>query len=332
MMPEAGPSCQWVRTLGASSDRSAGHGLEVRGDGCDAGGYGCRVMGDWTGMLGKRGAAPPLAMGDGNLLGAGREVHFTGFTPPMNVTRVLALTLLLPLAGRAAELAAVPTAPIAQKRELLFSDDFEGAVPAKPWHRVVPTFVVENGTLKGTQTRDRAVPAAEGKAAVTPHAAVHGLELPTRDSVVEVRIRFEGASMIDVEFDDRAYTGAHYGHLCRAQVRLNGVTLIDERDGTMRNDIYEMSKDPAKKAERTKLLAGRSVTYPAKLTAGQWYTLGVETVGDEMRVTLDGKPAGYLKSSGIGHPTKSKIEFGVAGKDGFFDDLKVWNAAPASRK
>jgi hypothetical protein len=40
--------------------------------------------------------------------------------------------------------------------------------------------------------------------------------------------------MIDVEFDDRKYTGAHYGHLCRAQVRLNSVTLIDERDGTMR--------------------------------------------------------------------------------------------------
>ena len=48
-----------------------------------------------------------------------------------------------------------------------------------------------------------------------------------------------------------------------------------------------------------------------------------------MRVTLDGKPAAFLKSSGISHATKSKIEFGVAGKDGFFDDLKVWNAAPA---
>ena len=57
--------------------------------------------------------------------------------------------------------------------------------------------------------------------------------------------------------------------------------------------------------------------------------LVVETVGDEMRVTLDGKPAGYLKSSGIAHPTKSKIELGVGGKDGYFDDIKVWNAEPA---
>jgi hypothetical protein len=105
--------------------------------------------------------------------------------------------------------------------------------------------------------------------------------------------------------------------------------LIDERDGGMRNDIYEMKKDATRKAEVARLVAGRSVTYPAKLERGKWYTLVVETVGDEMRVTLDGKPAGYLKSSGIAHATKSKIELGVGGKDGLFDDVKVWNAEAA---
>jgi hypothetical protein len=247
----------------------------------------------------------------------------------MNLRLFLTLSILLTSAALAAELSAIPAGSIAKKKELLFSDDFEGAEPAKVWHKVVPTFAIEKGTLKGTQTRDKNVPAADGKPAITAHAAVHGLEIPTRDSVVEVRIRFEGASMIDVEFDDRSYTGAHYGHLCRAQVRLNGVTLIDERDGTMRNDIYEMSKDPARKSERSQLLAGRTVTYPAKLETGRWYALVVETVGDTMRVTLDGKPAGFLKSSGIGHATKSKIELGVAGTDGFFDDIKVWNAEAA---
>jgi hypothetical protein len=243
----------------------------------------------------------------------------------------LFLVLLANLAVSAADspsLAPIPAASIAKKKELLFSDDFQGAEPAKVWHKVVPTFAVENGALKGTQTRDKNIPAADGQPAVTAHAAVHGLEIPTKDSVVEVKIRFEGASMIDVEFDDRKYTGAHYGHLCRAQVRLNGVTLVDERDGSMRNDIYEMSKDPSKKAERAKLMVGRQVTYPAKLEAGKWYTLVVETVGDTMRVTIDGKPMGFLKSSGIGHATKSKIELGVAGKDGIFDDIKVWDAEP----
>jgi len=140
--------------------------------------------------------------------------------------------LLVASATFAAELPAVPANSIANKKELLFSDDFEGADPPKQWHKVVPTFAVEKGVLKGTQTRDKTVPAENGKPAVTPHAAVHGLDIPTKDSVVEVKIRFEGASMIDVEFDDRKYTGSHYGHLCRAQVRLTGVTLIQLTAGS----------------------------------------------------------------------------------------------------
>ena len=241
------------------------------------------------------------------------------------------LSLLL-LAGSAfAQTPTIPAEPIAEKKELLFSDDFESSTPKKEWHKVVPTFAFENGMLKGTQTRDKNIPAADGKPAVAAHAAVFGLDVPTKDSVVEVKIKFEGASMVDVEFDDRKYTGAHYGHLCRAQVRLDGVRLIDERDGGMKNDIYEMRNDPTKKAEVAKLLVGRSATFPAKLERSKWYTLVVETVGDEMRVTIDGRPAGYLKSSGIGHPTKSKIELGVAGRDGYFDDIKVWNAVPAKR-
>jgi hypothetical protein len=259
-------------------------------------------------------------------------VYFLGeMRTAMNI-RILATTIAITASSvLAADISEVPAGAIAVKKSLLFSDEFAGGEPAKVWHKVVPTFAVENGMLKGTQTRDVDVPAADGKPAVTAHAAVHGLEIPTKDSVVEVRIKFEGASMIDVEFDDRKFTGAHYGHLCRAQVRLDGVTIIDERDGGMRNDIREMRKDPAKKAEVAALLKGRSATFPAKLEAGKWYTLVVETVADEMRVTLDGKPAGYLKSSGIAHATKSKIELGVAGKDGFFDDIKVWDAEPAKR-
>src|SRR5215831_15241438 len=156
----------------------------------------------------------------------------------MNIN--LSCAALFLLCAFADDPAAIPAKPIAEKKELLFSDDFGGAEPAKVWHKVVPTFVVENGMLKGSQTRDQNIPAADGKPAVTAHAAVHGLEIPTKDSVVEVRIKFEGATMMDVEFDDRKYTGAHYGHLCRAQVKLTGVTILDERDGTQNEEIIAL--------------------------------------------------------------------------------------------
>jgi len=246
----------------------------------------------------------------------------------MSLRLALAALVLLSSAALADDPPAIPAKPIAEKKELLFSDDFQGTEPAAVWHKVVPTFAVVDGALKGTQTRDKNVPAADGKPAQTAHAAVHGLEIPTKDSIVEVRIKLEGATMVDVEFDDRKYTGCHYGHICRAQVRLDKVTIIDEKEGSMRNDIYEMKKDPANKAEVAKLLVGRSATFPVKLEQGKWYTYTVETVGDEMRASIDGVAVGYLKSPGIGHATKSKIELGVAGKDGYFDDIKVWNAEP----
>src|SRR5213080_4475637 len=64
-------------------------------------------------------------------------------------------------AAFAADVSPVPAESIARKKELLFSDDFESATPAKPWHRVVDTFAFEKGALKGMQTRDKNVPATD---------------------------------------------------------------------------------------------------------------------------------------------------------------------------
>lgn len=234
--------------------------------------------------------------------------------------------LLFPLCVIAADLPMIPASPIAAKKEQLFSDDFNRA-DLGTWKQVVPTYVVADGTFKGSQTRVN-TPAAEGRPAVIGHAAVAGNDVPTRDSIITCRFRFAGATALSLEFDDRAYKGSHYGHICRVIIRPASVTLLDERDGSMRLDIREMGKDPARKAERAKLLAGRQATFPVKLDPTIWHELVLETVGEAMRATIDGTPVAYLKSSGIGHPTKSKIELGCAGADGFFDDLVIWNAEP----
>ncbi len=48
-----------------------------------------------------------------------------------------------------------------------------------------------------------------------------------------------------------------------------------------------------------------------------------------MRATIAGKPVAFLQSPGIAHTTKSKVEIGGMGKDGFFNDLQIWKAEPA---
>ena len=95
----------------------------------------------------------------------------------------------------------------------------------------------------------------------------------------------------------------------------------------MRNDIFEMRKDPARKAEADKLLAGRSAAAPATLAPGQWHTLRIAITGDTMRVALDSAPVASLQSPGIAHATKTDFHFTVSGKDALFDDA----ARPARR-
>jgi hypothetical protein len=36
----------------------------------------------------------------------------------------------------------------------------------------------------------------------------------------------------------------------------------------------------------------------------------------------------FPETLGISHPTKSRVEFGCIGKDGYFDEIKIWNAEP----
>ena len=141
---------------------------------------------------------------------------------------LIILACLVPIVAFAADLPPDPGGPIARKKELLFSDDFQKAQLDPRWHQVVETFTVESGALKGTQTRG----------GDKPHAAVFGLNLPTKDSVIEVKIRFEGNTMMDIEFDDRNFQGSHYGHLCCAQIRLDSVTILDQRDGSQSNAPY----------------------------------------------------------------------------------------------
>ena len=247
----------------------------------------------------------------------------------MNMRLFLFPFFVITTAAFAVDLPPVPTEPIAKKKELLFSDDFNRAELGKEWGPVAPTFTLENNTLKGTQTRVDA-PAADGKPAVKGHQAVIGSDVPTKDSVVEFKFRFAGATAVSAEFDDRAYTGSHYGHICFLRITPKSVILADQKDGSMSNEIMEMAKDPARKDERNKRLAGRTVSFPLDVELEKWHDVVLETVGDSMRATLDGKPVAFLKSSGIAHPTKSKIELGCQGKDGFFDDVKIWNAEPAA--
>ena len=67
----------------------------------------------------------------------------------MRISPLLVASSLLTTISFAAPLPPVPTEPIAKKKDLLFSDDFEGKEPNKLWHKVVPTFAFADGASEG---------------------------------------------------------------------------------------------------------------------------------------------------------------------------------------
>ena len=203
--------------------------------------------------------------------------------------------------------------PLVKKGMLLFSDDFEGTELGKDWRALWPTITVADGIMKASQK-------------VEGHGAVARVKAPQADGVVEFKFRFEGVKSFAAVFDDLAFKGTHGGHICRVNVSPKRIVLGDDKEGALRNDIFEMRNDPARKAEREKLLEGREQAIEAQLAPHRWYHMSIEILGDEMRVSLDGKNIGSLKSPGIAHPTKSDFHFTVNGKDVWFDEVKIWSA------
>ncbi len=206
--------------------------------------------------------------------------------------------------------------PLAKRGALLFSDDFERTEIGPRWETSQRAFSIVNGALKGGQVRSE-------------HGAIGAVEVPFKDAVIEFKFRFEGAMGISAVCDDKAFQGSHAGHLCRVTINPRLIRLGDDKEGGMRKDILEMRKDPKRKAEVDKLIEGRTATFPMKIETSQWHHLVMEIVGDEMRVSLDDKPAGWLKSPGIAHPTKGRFHFTISGKDVLLDDVKIWAAEPA---
>jgi hypothetical protein len=226
---------------------------------------------------------------------------------------VLAITCSLSTA------ADVPAEPIVQKGALLFSDDFQRDELGSTWKVSIPAFTVADGVMKGTQMR-------------ADHGAVGVVKAGFKDGIVEFKFRLEGAASVNAVFDDRNYKGSHAGHICRVALAPKQIRLGDDKEGVMRNDIFAMRRDPTRKAEADKLLVGRSVSIRTELKQGRWYRLVIEIAGDAMRVVLDDKPIGVLRSPGINHPRKDTFHFTVTGKDALFDDVRIWAAQGETAK
>ncbi|MCB1203580.1 MAG: hypothetical protein KDN18_04920 [Verrucomicrobiae bacterium] len=162
------------------------------------------------------------------------------------------------------------------------------------------------------------------------HAAHIHHEAGFTDGGVIVRFRFPGTKSDDtlqLGFVDRETKGIHAGHLCYAMLQRSSLALADYKTGVMnlairaRRQPYLDRKEPLP-ADLDALLKTKQVTLPWKADT-EWHELVLVTEGDEMRLTIDGKPVAAHRSEGFAHPVKRWFSFLIPGTV-WIDDVKIY--------
>lgn len=201
--------------------------------------------------------------------------------------------------------------------EILFEDSFERKELGKAWSVHPHSFRIEDGVL------------IAGQQPGTDHGAVSQTYVDFKDLILKFSFQFDGAPGFNVVIDDRTYKASHAGHICRVTVREARVVLQDDKTGAMENEIFKMRRDPKQRKAADRLLLGKSKSVPVKFKRGQWYTMVVTIVGQEMQVFLDGQLLGALQSDGIGHATKTDFGFTIPDRFIRFDNISAWNVKKA---
>jgi len=199
---------------------------------------------------------------------------------------------------------------------VIFSDDFSAAGFGPRWGHYKSSSEVRDGVLVGIT------------ASGSDHSAVDNIRFDgERDLEVALRFRFtsDQARSFNVWFDDKAHKGSHAGHICQATVSPKGVSLSDAKTGgfALEGGLYDRKKANALTAEEKAWLATKSKWTPFSVTLHDWHTLVVRTAGEEISVSIDGRPVASFASPGIGHATKSLVSLTTNPIGVEYDDFSI---------
>jgi hypothetical protein len=199
---------------------------------------------------------------------------------------------------------------------VIFADDFSKDGFGPRWGHYKSSSMVKGGVLVGIT------------APTSDHSAVDNIKFEgEKDLQVSVKFRFvsEKAKSFNVWFDDKGYKGSHAGHICQATISPAGVNIADAKTGgfNLEGGLYERKKAGQLTEDEKKLLASKQKRFPAKVSLQDWHTLVVQTQGDTLRVSIDGKEVGSFQSAGIAHETKSLVSLTTNPVDVEYDDFSL---------
>ena len=204
--------------------------------------------------------------------------------------------------------------------KLLFGDDFSRSEMPPKWRLGKGFWAIRDGVVAAAENPD------------DNHGAYAYADprFPWKDIVAAFSFKFEGSTGCHFMMEDSNYKDAHAGHIIRATITPASVNLADSKFGSMKNEIFEKMKDPqtspSEKKQIQASIKDKSASFKIALDADKWHEARVEVVGDEMLLSIDNQPVGYLKSEGVDHPTKNMVGFTISGKSTLLDNVRVWEA------
>ena len=198
----------------------------------------------------------------------------------------------------AAPLAAADLEPtLGKKGRLLLEETFDGDALSKGWTGKTGGLSVADGVLHASQMKD------DGR------LGLFSREQPMQNAAIQIDFKFAGARGINISCNPSPGELSKHGHLFSVMITLRMWNITEHND----------KSDPT---SRSKALASAS----ANFEPGKWYTLLLETKGDDVVARVEGKEP--LRSSSKDFSVKKPgIEFRVSGRDGeevVFDNLRVW--------
>ena len=190
---------------------------------------------------------------------------------------------------------------MAEPGKVLVSDDFSSSTIDPAWKALKGKWQLVDGALKGVELKS------------DQHAAVVRRDLKVKDLVAQFTFKFDGGKQTSFSIN-----GAK-GHVCRVVIRQDGFSLVKDRD-------------KKKAGDKPAVLAQRKVD----IKPGEWHTMVVEVVGNDMVASLDGgkdKAHVAIGSNPAINVEKGSIGFPTSGDGVVFDNVKIFEAqAKAGRE
>ena len=211
--------------------------------------------------------------------------------------RPLLTLAILPVLWAATVAAADLEPKLGTKGLLLLEEKFDGSSLSKAW-------TIKNGNVR---VADGALRASQNKEA--GRLCLFSCEQPMQDAAIQIDFKFDGARGINISANPSPGELKKHGHLYSVMITPAMWNITEHNDKADR------------KSQSKALASARE-----KFETGKWYTLLLETKGDDIVAQVEGKQP-LRASSPDFHVKKPGIEFRAIGptdEEVSFDNLRVW--------